>query len=346
MPISIYNYAESKLPLLIEVESYLNSALGDGAYYYDSDWQKGPNTMVVFKEPSHEELYLEPIQVLARAYKRQFPVSVTAIERQKAKYQKIQLPLQQLERREAVEAMLEEDGAVLIRGKKAGLYNSKAHEASFIEYRTRLNPIHIKIAQSFQTLDDYQKSTAMLEMFQYIATLFKEGPQIGYLSFLSHAQGFFTRLKKTRGVDDMSQRFEEKRQLLLSRRVSLPSPVTTLLKKWRRLWKAIAEEMATSFDRSHYEGDVQLDVNKQLEMLEENLSGLDNSFHQSLRSFHKETGLLSKEEIIVYRDVVNLFYLTLPIFEQSMLKKQFYAYCTAKHYEALYGKAYGLGFDE
>src|SRR5699024_10986119 len=41
---------------------------------------------------------------------------------------------------------------------------------------------------------------------------------------------------------------------------------------------------------------------------------------------------LSKK-MLVFRDIVNLFYLSLPLFEQSMVKKQFYAYSTVKYYE-------------
>lgn len=39
MPISIYNYAESKIPLILEMTSNTTLRNLKGSYYLDNDWQ-------------------------------------------------------------------------------------------------------------------------------------------------------------------------------------------------------------------------------------------------------------------------------------------------------------------
>lgn len=347
MPISVYNYDVTKIPFLLALDAYLRADLKGSQYYYDSDWQQGPNTMLVLGEESNELELVRKVEAFSEKYMRHHPLSEEQVAQKMAKYKKIQEPLRKLELREETEnANLSAHGYVCKRSKKEGVYNSDYHEKVFFDFRCRLNKINLILLPYFAEMNEVQRNKLFFEMFKYIATLFEHGAEYGYLSFLSHAQGFFSRLKNETSIVDMKEKFEQTRLFLFEESTSeIPDQVSVILEDWKALWAEIAVEMKQDFRRENYNEQARLTLEQQLQILDENISDLGNSFHKSLQEYHKETDILNSDEVIVYRDIVNLFYLTLPVFEQSMLKKQFFAYSTVRYYETVLENEAILSFD-
>lgn len=347
MPISIYNYSKSKIPFLLELDSYLKNNFENNNYYYDSDWECGPNTMIVFDDNGIEEKLIEKVQYFSQTYFQEHQLSEEYIDEKKKKYKAVQKILSQLElRNKKGQIELKKQGEVILRAKKNGVYNSDYHENMFLKYRILLNPLHIEILSIYNDLDDILRDSLFLEMFKHIASLYAHGEKFGYLSFLSHSQGFFSRMKNEKDIHTTNVNFERLRVEKFENENSvLPFEIKKLLNKWKKIWSKIAEEMTENFNYANYDKNARISLEKQLQILDSNISKLNNSFHNSLREFQAQTQFLNRSEVLIYRDIVNLFYLTLPIFEQSMLKKQFFAYSTVRYFEKKYGRNEELTFD-
>lgn len=347
MPISIYNYNETKIPFLIDLDRFLESELENKQYYYDNDWQNGPNSMLVMENDEDEILLFEKVKAFSKNHQKLYPTNEKQITEKKEKYQKVQKTLRLLELREAINTKhLSDQNEVVLRNKKEGVYNSDFHEKMFFNYRCQLNKVNIKFLPYYLEMNNFQRNKLFLDMFKYISTLFKHGAEFGYLSFLSHSQGFFSRMKNETNILNMREKFEKMRLIVFEETISeIPEQVEMILTEWKELWKTISNEMNVNFNKSNYDAGSRLTLSDQLNILESNISNLGNSFHKSLQDFHDETDFLNKEEVIIYRDIVNLFYLTLPLFEQSMIKKQFFAYSTVRYYEEKLTKEPILSFD-
>lgn len=50
MPISIYDYENSKIPFSIELDREILKHIKKDTYFFDCDWQEGPNLMIVLLE--------------------------------------------------------------------------------------------------------------------------------------------------------------------------------------------------------------------------------------------------------------------------------------------------------
>lgn len=337
MPISIYNYENSKIPLILEM--ILHTSLGNEKhhYYIDSDWQYGPNTLIVFRNPLDEERIIDELRDWVNHYIINHSPSEEAIVQKKTQYLRSQKTLSEVEMREGIDVdFMYDHGKVIQRPKKHGIYNSEHHRNVFDAYRFELNDLHLKILAEVESMNAKEKAHFFLYMFIHIATLFEDGPSRGYLTFLSHAQGFLSNIE-ARGLNSNIQHtFEERRRALFAdNAICIKEGLDELMVEWKMVWTRIAKEMHKNFDYRNYEGEEGIDLKPQLELLKSRLSKISNPFHDNLLKMgdeELERFILSKK-MLVFRDIVNLFYLSLPLFEQSMVKKQFYAYSTVKYYE-------------
>ncbi|MCE5170621.1 hypothetical protein LQV63_14995 [Paenibacillus profundus] len=336
MPISIYNYQNSKIPLMLELaESYLERHYA-GEYYLDNDWENGPNTIIIFKDPNLEASILESIKAIVAAYKEKHPVSKEEVHKKAEKYARNQHTLKQLELRdmEGHAQTMRADGTVELRSRKNNAFNSQYHQDMFDHYRTRLNSLYLDMMRIYIGLDTFHQTHMFLYMYHYLTSLYEDGSKRGYLSFLSHVEGFFSRLRLEGHNIDMKSEFERRRTgILKDNKIILHDELADAMDQWQQTWGLIAAEMNSQFRIENYQDESMLGLNEQYELLLENISPLDNSFHSELvRNKELKSFILSKK-MLVFRDIINLFYLSLPIFEQSMVKKQFYAYCTVKFIE-------------
>lgn len=332
MPIAIYNYESSKIPLLLTLtDSYLERD-SSGEYYLDNDWENGPHSLIVFRDPDMEQAAVEPLQKLVHAYRARNPLSQVDIERKAQQYERHQTVLKQLELREQPDVSMRPDATVELRGRKSHAFNSAYHQQTFEHYRCQLNPIYLELMRKYTELDSYHRSHMFVSMYLHITTLYADGG-MGYLSFLSHVEGFFSRLRHEGYHVDIKKEFEKRRDLLFG---DTPEPVIAesimpAMSAWKQTWSRIAEEMHDSFDYSHYEDAEMLGLEEQFGIFMDSITPLDNEFHQTIVNNGGMKDLILSREMLVYRDIINLFYLALPLFEQSMVKKQFYAYCAVKY---------------
>lgn len=336
MPVSIFNYAESKIPLMnYLVENYLEQHYRN-KYYLDNDWEGGPNTLIVFSDPADEQQAVKEITSLVEQYKQHQPVESGRIAELQRKYEKNQRVLKQLELRgsDSEHVIMRKDGAVEIRSRKNNVFNSDYHQQMFEKYRLRLNGVYIKLMSAYGNLDSFHSSHMFIGMFYFLTSLYSEGKSRGYLSFLSHVEGFFSRLR-LEGYDiDMKSKFEQRRShLMKDGRIIIHEDVYEVMEEWKSEWHLIAKEMNMNFDLSNYNDDQKLELDDQYDMFVQNISPLDNSFHSTIVHDEQLKEFVFSKQMLVFRDIINLFYLSLPIFEQSMVKKQFYAYCTVKQVE-------------
>lgn len=339
MPISIYNYAESKIPLILEMTSNTTLRNLQGSYYLDNDWQHGPNTLVVFRNGSEERFLVDEIKEFVRDYINRNPINHEYLRQKQQLYREKQRTLVELEYRDNVDInLLHEHGHVLSRPRKSGIYNSKQHRKTFDKYRCDLNDIYLKILEKYHELSIVERAHLFLHQFRFIASLYEDGPKNGHLTFLSHAQGFLSNIE-ARGLNsNIKINFEKKRtQLFHNNEIILRDDIIELMQEWEARWTNIAMEMNDRFSIDNYDDPEEgVGLKPQLELLKRELAPLNNEFHTDLLSLD-ETGeleqFLHSKKMLVFRDIVNLFYLSLPLFEQSMAEKQFYAYSVVKYYD-------------
>lgn len=337
MPISIYNYEKSKIPLILDMVQNTSLRKMQKNYYIDSDWQYGPNTLIVFRNDSDKQLILDELKEFIPQYTSENIVPEGHIAQKKVQYKKSQKVLSEVEMRDGIYAgFLYDHGFVCSRPKKYGIYNSHYHREAFDNYRYELNDLYLRFLPEYENMSEKERAHLFLHMFIFITTLFEDGPTRGYLTFLSHAQGFLSNIE-ARGLNSNIQAtFEERRiALFKDNKIIVKDDLKVLVDEWETKWKRIAKEMNEKFAYSNYEGDGGIDLKPQLELLKKSLSTLRNKFHGNLLKMNEtklEEFILSKK-MLVFRDIVNLFYLMLPLFEQSMVKKQFYAYSTVKYFE-------------
>ncbi|MFK3937454.1 hypothetical protein ACI2JA_08050 [Alkalihalobacillus sp. NPDC078783] len=337
MAIAIYDYNDSKIPLILKLseETCLSEMLGH--YFFDTDWQHGPNIFIDFEHKDLEEKIFHEVKECVNNYVMEHNLSEETVERKRELYLKKQEKLMQLEfRKQSQSITMHDHGDVKIRDSKTGLYNSSFHYNMFKRYRYDLNPIYLNILKEFRNLSEVEKAHLFLDKFRFIATLFEEGPSRGCLSFLSHAQGFFSNIEARGYESKIKETFENRRYALYKNyKPEIKGKVENPLKEWQKKWLVIKDEMNNIFDISNYEDAERLGLKDQLELLKRELKPLANEFHGDLLKMDEkelEEFILSKR-MLVFRDIVNLFYLSLPLFEQSMAKKQFYAYSVVRYYE-------------
>ena len=342
MPISIYNYEKVKIPLILEITKNTTLKNLKDSYYLDNDWQHGPNTMIVFRNGSEEKYLLDELKDFVQEYTDRNPINKDFLRQRQELYREKQKTLVEVEYRDNVDAdLLFEHGQVHVRPKKSGIYNSKKHRNIFDHYRIRLNGIYLEILEKFKDLSVKEKAHLFLYQFRFIATLYEEGPKNGHLTFLSHAQGFLSNIE-VRGLNsNIKESFEKKRsELFTNNDIILRDDLKDIMLEWEANWTSIAEEMNENFRKENYDDPEEgVGLKPQLELLKREIAPLNNDFHSDLLSLD-ETGELEKfihsKKMLIFRDIVNLFYLSLPLFEQSMAEKQFYAYSVVKYYETYF----------
>lgn len=339
MPISIYNYEKSKIPFILEMTNNTTLKNLKGSYYLDNDWQHGPNTLIVFHNGSEEEMLVDELKGFVQEYTNRNPIDEEHLVQRQALYKEKQKTLVEVEYRDNVDVdLLHEHGHIIVRPRKSGIYNSKQHRNTFDKYRCDLNKVYLKILGKYEKLSTIERAHFFLHQFRFIATLYEEGPQNGHLTFLSHAQGFLSNIE-ARGLNsNIKNNFEKRRmELFGNNEIILRDDMQDLMQEWEDQWTIIVNEMNENFSTENYnDPDDGVGLKPQLELLKRELAPLENEFHGDLLSLD-ETGeleqFLHSKKMLVFRDIVNLFYLSLPLFERSMAEKQFYAYSVVKYYE-------------
>lgn len=330
MSIKIFDYSSSKLQLMNKIDKLiLEQNILD--YYFDTDWLNGPSIVINFRSIESEMDIFKKIQEIVSEYKRNNPLSNTEILRKMKKYEKEQKRLTDLELRNTKEVEMKEDGTVLIENKtKSGIYNSPFHENRFLEYRYQLQPIHSKIQKLLPTMDEKKIMHFFIEQFKYISLFFNGEIKDGYISYVSHVIGFFSRLKLENKNYDLKGYFDSLYSNLYKETLIFTLEESLVLEEWKKRWAEVNLQMIMDIPFYKESDTKYLNLEDQYEHFINNISELNSPFHNLLLRKDNLKEFILSDQMLHYRNVVNLFYVTLPLFEQNMLKKHFYGYCVIK----------------
>lgn len=333
MVIKIIDYSTSKIPLSLRIHKYLMDKEID--FYLDNDWVNGPSISVILKNKNIESELIDELKQIVSIFKTNHPVSYNIIREKKELYKREYERLNALELRRQKEIKLFEDGYVFISQKKKGIYNSKIHQEMFEKMKFKLQGIHGCMLNLLQQMDENKKIKLFVEQFKYIANLYNGDIREGYISYVSHVGGFIARAKKEGINVDFKNKFYKYYIEYNNKKIKFNSDEMKVLEKWKRVWNEINEDF--KFDDSlEPQGEEYISYNRQFKMLEEYIKGIDSEFHNKL--FRKEDvkNFILSDKMIHYRNVINLFYSTLPLFEQGMLMKHFYGYIVIQDIQAEY----------
>lgn len=339
MAISIFNYEKSKIQFVIELAEKCLDEQYMGTYYLDSDWENGPQTMIVFHDPENETEAIGIVKNFVHAYKQRNALEPQLIELQKQKYYKNQERLKLLEMRDESPINMADDGEIRITPNKKNVYNSKYHREMFHRYRAELQPIYLKLGKTFLQAETLEQASMFIMMYLHIASLYEGGITRGYLTFVSHVEGFFSRLRLEGFTIDMRSDFEGK-WLALSEngKVIVSDKMEAVLDEWKSKWLQIANDMKANYSYEEFDDRKMLGLDEQFDAFYSAISQMDNRFHNRLKNRKELKDFILSDNMIIYRNIINLFYLILPLFEQSMIMKQFYCFCTVKYIEENYPK--------
>lgn len=335
--IRVYDYSESKMPLMNYIIENLKNELQNKEYYTSMDWVGGPNIKLTFKNGIDKEMK-EIIEDLVIQFKKKNTISEEKIQTKKVKYLNSSVNLEQLESRGHENKEIKDDGEVIFEHeKRSGRYNSNFHYNQFKKYRFMLQKAHGQISRCLELLSDLDKHILFVQMFFHIASLYEDGLLRGYLSYVSHVQGFFSKLRDRNY--EMEDKFEKKYLKLepfIENAVTTNKFIDRELELWRETWNGISKDMKENFSKKDYQEEGFMELGDQFKMFVGNASKLTNNFHKRLMKKDDLADLMNSEKMLVYRNLVNLFYLGLPGFEQGMVEKQFYCYCIARYIENHY----------
>ncbi|MFB5555324.1 hypothetical protein ACE41A_10360 [Bacillus cytotoxicus] len=337
MPVRVYDYQNSKTPLMLGLAENVLEKEVPGNYFLDTDWLKGPSILITLREKESEERLADQVKQYVEHYKNENSVDPVVIETIKRKYEKEQKRLIDLELRTAENIEMKDDGVVEIGEGKSGVYNSEYHRQLFHRFRFLSQPVNNKLLKEISDMNEKERTKLFTEMFLYIATLFNGNITQGYISYLSHVMGFFSRLKLEGHDENVKERFDDLYNKLFKEEViNYTQETKSALSEWKEVWKTISDDMRADFKKEKFIDDKNLDLNIQYQMFKKHISKMDNPFHNLLLEKGDLEALMMSDEMIIYRNIINLFYITLPFFEQGMLKKHFYGYCAIKHVEENY----------
>ncbi|NGZ75307.1 hypothetical protein [Saccharibacillus alkalitolerans] len=334
MPIRIYDYEGSKLPLMLKLAEEVLEVQVPGSYYLDTDWLNGPNILVTLEKAEDEGRLLGPLERCTADYKQERPLDFETVERVKAKYRKEQRRLSDLELRSGADAVMREDGEVRLGEGKTGVYNSEYHLELFRRYRCLLQPVHNKMLAGLGELDEPRRIRMFTDMFLHIATLYNGDAAQGYISYLSHVLGFFSRLKLEGHMENVQERFERLYLNVFAEESDGGREKDgAALDEWKRAWADIDRDMRLSFAKELFEEEDHMDLGEQYRRFERYIAGMDNPFHKRLLERGDLEEMMMSDDMLIYRNLINLFYMTLPLFEQGMAQKHVYGYCAIRRIE-------------
>lgn len=333
MSIYIYDYSDSKIDTLIDLHKS-EILKGEKNYYFDTDWEGGPSIIINFSNNTKEKFISDYIkEYIERTWKND--ISNEKIKAKQNLYKRNQSKLKQTEKRKNNNYNMYGHGDVILKTGKSNVYNSKIHQDNFFKYRVQLNDIYISMLEKYLRLTYQEKFHLLLNMFIKITHLYEDGSNYGYLSFLSHIQGFFSNIPTINTKQKVLKEFDMKYKEIYSEKFEIPLKIYDEYIAWANAIEKIYSDISQNFSYTNYNHLNYLTIDNQFEAFRKNIAPLNNSFHNSVLEMENLRDFILSPKMIKYRDLVNLFYLSLPLFEISMKNKQFLAYSTVRYYESI-----------
>lgn len=331
--IKLFVYTKDKTDIILKLNTYISGLISE-KFYIDVDWQHGPGVVITIENDHNQPMLAQAVEAFAQDHVK-FSGTQDEYEALKRKYQQSQKKLKVIENRVLREQTVCEDAQVMIIDKKSGVYNHQKHEAAFTRYRQQLHPIYMNMLKSYSQLDELDKDRLFITMCLDIASKYEDGIERGYLAFVSQIEGFNSLLKQ-HNYNRLITEFERYR-LRFKNNYHLPSGIRQEYLAWKKMIDSIYCDMDRTFDPEDYQDAIgYFDFEDQVDGFKEKIGTMGNSFHQTLLDYAELDELLHSKKMIVYRNLVNLFFLMLPLFGQGITKRQFYCYVVQKYVESNY----------
>lgn len=327
--VKIYFYSEKKDEFLLK---YLIPFLQDNfkEYFIDRDWYGGPNFTITMRD--QDKRLKTEIMKLITQISEQYKIDEKLLEDEKNKYFSASKDLAVLEKRTSVDRIynhLEVIADKLDMKSVMDKYNSLNQYEMYVNSRFQMQEAYNGILEELN-LNKENRLAILVDLFIYISSLFEGGLSKGYLSYVSHVQGFFALFrKKGKRLDDkfenIYQQFKDRINGINNENININS--------WKSEWQKVRKLYYENFDFNKYKEDGFYNLDSQYDNLKKNMEYLKDSEFHNLLLENKLKELYFNKHMIIFRNVINTFYKSLPFIGVSFIEKHLCGYMAYRYVE-------------
>ncbi|MFJ8514977.1 hypothetical protein [Lysinibacillus xylanilyticus] len=311
----IYNYDSSlEQSLLLLIDDMWEG----NQYFVSKSWEGGPHIQLITKNKILNTEYTALEKRVCHLIKEK-PLDKSYIEKVKKKYNESFQLISDLENKKN-ERVIREHGEMDI------------YPYSFHFHNERITSLYVNERfRHYQLLLDTKKyvetqNVSVEELFPLIFSRIsdiyhEENNNKGYLSFVSHVQGFFelsAKQKKPYTEKSFETLYLEKQSGFEVAQQAHSQLINRWFKYFSEFYGRCLSQMDELID-DHYKAELA----RTIEELDKNF---ENDFHRNFVRYSMRNNFMENPEATAYRFTVNLLYLILPYFNISALKKQKYIY--------------------
>lgn len=327
--VKIFFYSEDKEEFLLNhLIPFLRGRFKD--YFIDRDWHEGPNFTITIKDLD-ERKKSEIINFVSKKTD-QFKIDEALFIKEKNKYMSASKDLVALEKRTPVNKINNHMAVTFNQVDMKNImekYNSLKQYEMYIYSRFEMQEANNGILEELNSNKE-NRHVILVDLFIYIASLFEDGVSKGYLSYVSHVQGFFSLFRK-REIN-LDGKFENIYQELKSEIKGLDNEEKKI-NIWKNEWQKVINIYYEDFGFDKYKEDEFYNLDNQYDNLVENMEGLEDSMFHNLLLKNKLKELYFSKNMIVFRNIVNTFYKVLPFMGVSFMEKHLYGYMAYRYIE-------------
>ncbi|MGE7984979.1 hypothetical protein [Lysinibacillus fusiformis] len=332
----IYNYdssLEQSLLLLID------ELWDEHQYFVSKGWEGGPHIQLITKNKISQAEY-DALKKRVNQLIEEQPLDKSYIDQVKKKYEQSSRLLSNLENKKN-ERAIREHGEMDVYPYYLPVHNERLTNL-YMNERFRHYPLLLDTRKYVEAQNISVEELFPL-IFSRISDVYHEtNNNKGYLSFVSHVQGFFELSAKQEKpyTEKLFETFYLEKQSGFEVAEKAHSPI---INRWFNYFTEFYGCCLSQVDElldEHYKAE----LTHTIEELEKNFK---NDFHRNFVAYSKENNFMENPEATAYRFTVNLLYLLLPYFNISALKKQKYIYMAYRIVESKKGMTWReeLGLD-
>lgn len=311
----IYNYdssLEQSLLLLID-------EMWEGNQYFVSkSWEGGPHIQLITKNKILNSEYIDLKKRVCHLIEEK-PLDKSYIEKVKKKYNQSFQLISNLENKKN-ERVIRDHGEMEVYPFLFHFHNERITNL-YVNERFRHYQLLLDTRKYIETQNVSVEELFPL-IFSRISDIYhKENNNKGYLSFVSHVQGFFELSEKQK--KPYTEKSFETLYLDKEPGFEVTEKVhSQLINRWVKYFSEFYGRCLSQMDEV-LDNNYKVELNRTIEELEKNF---ENVFHRNFVRYSKSNNFMENPEATAYRFTVNLLYLILPYFNISALKKQKYIY--------------------
>lgn len=310
--ICIYNF-ETKFDNQI-IKDITSTVKSNDEYFLSRNWEGGPHIQLIFSNKYTEE----EIECVASKL-REYMKSKTMPKEQEAliknKYEKYFANLALLENKKEIRSV-KDHGLVEIRPYDF-FYQNQNMTTMYIKKRFEIQSL---LLETFELINSENLNPIHIfsSIFSRISNIYNEdGKNKGYFSFISHVHGFFELSKKeNRNISEeiFEDIFKENIEIIQDTQVHHFKTIEKWSNTFEIIYKDLYEDVNNLVDSSY-----QKSIEDSINALNEQFN---NDFHKNFVKYSQDKNFTENKKATAYRLLINLLYLTLPLFKISAYKKQ------------------------